>query len=340
MRGRLVPMAGTHREGHVPSRPDVQDWFRRRTWHQRDFDRDTVVRQLRATSVAVVIPALDEEETVGEIVGAIRRDLVEAGLVDELVVVDGGSADATARVASEAGADVVHQADAIPGADPLRGKGDSMWKGVGSTTSDLVVFLDADLRSFEPDWVLALVQPMLADQEIAFVKAFYDRPFDPESEGDDDRDPAEDDLAGGGRVTELLARPLLNTWWPELSGVVQPLAGEYAGRRDVFETVPFVAGYGVEIGLLVDIAERRGGNAVAQVDVGLRLHEHQDLAALGRMSAEILRTVAQRKGWEPDLPHVLVQPERDDRGDLVLAGHGVPYVERPPLVAWPVAETP
>jgi glucosyl-3-phosphoglycerate synthase len=167
----------------------------------------------------------------------------------------------------------------------LEGKGDALWCGLAASTGDVVVFVDADLREFRPHFVTGLLGPLLTDPSIAFVKAYYHRPL---AAG------ASVELDGGGRVTELVARPLLNVFWPELAGFVQPLAGEYAGRRAVLEQVPFVSGYGVEIAMLIDLLDLVGLDGLAQVDLGTRLHRHQSIEALGRMSAQIMLTAWSR----------------------------------------------
>ena len=240
----------------------------------------------RDATISVVIPARNEEDTVGAIVASIRRHLMQqVRLVDELIVVDSRSTDRTVEVATAAGATVVCQDVMTRGLPRLEGKGDALWAGLAAATGDIVAFVDADLRSFTPHFVTGLVGPLLADRSVAFVKGFYHRPL--VGAGDVQAD-------GGGRVTELTARPLLNLFWPDLSGFVQPLAGEYAGRRAVLEQVPFVSGYGVELAMLIDLFDLVGLDALAQVDLGERLHRHQDTAALGRMSAQILYTAWSR----------------------------------------------
>ena len=190
------------------------------------------------------------------------------------VAPSGSGNSATAEVAEQAGARVV--------VSQAPGKGEAMWRGVAATDADLVVFLDADLERFDPRYVPALVGPLLADPAIAFVKGAYDRDVDG------------DITVGGGRVTELTARPLLAAFWPELGGIVQPLGGEYAGRRELFEQLPFRCGYGVDVGLLLDTAELAGVASIAQVDLHERHHSHSDLQSLGLMAAEVLHTVIDR----------------------------------------------
>ena len=269
-------------------RTDVARWLHRRTFRALDYDlRDLLAHKRRqGVTVSVVLPALDEERTVGTIVAALRRELVEAlPLVDEVVVVDSGSTDRTAAVARSAGARVVHVDDVLPERGQVPGKGEALWKSLYVTSGDLLVFVDSDLVAFDPLFVVGLLGPLLTDPGIGYVKGLYDRPL-ATSEG----------LVptGGGRVTELTARPLLNALWPHLSGFVQPLSGEYAGRRELLEQVPFVSHYGVELGLLIDLADLAGVDALAQVDLGTRRHSHQSDAALGRMAGQVLQTALAR----------------------------------------------
>jgi glucosyl-3-phosphoglycerate synthase len=311
------------------------DRFRQRTYHHRDFDVDDLVdRKRRAGSqVSVVIPARDEEATVGHVAGTLRRRLLDqVGLVDEVLVVDADSTDRTAQVARDAGARVVRQSEVLPGAGTAPGKGEALWKGLAAAEGDLLVFIDADLHDLDPRFVVGLLGPLLTDPEVGFVKASYDRPF----RFDDEVHPA-----GGGRVTELLARPLLATFWPELAWLAQPLSGEYAGRRELLESLPFVRGYGVELAMLVDIVGAVGVEAIAQVDLGSRVHDHQPLAALSRMASEILHVALSRLGsqgrltlHEPLADHLL-QPRRDLDGRLMLEAHRISHAERPPLREWP-----
>jgi glucosyl-3-phosphoglycerate synthase len=284
------------------------------------------------TSVSVVLPARDEETTVGSIVRIVREKLMRAApLVDELVVVDSCSTDGTARVATAAGARVVRQDDVLGHLPRLTGKGEALWKGLAATSGDLVVFVDADVHGFTPEFVTGLLGPLLLDPSVAYVKGFYHRPL---------VDGARTEPDGGGRVTELVARPLLNLHWPELAGFVQPLAGEYAGRRQVLEAVPFVSGYGVEVGLLIDLLELAGLDALAQVDLGQRQHRHQDNEGLGRMAAQIMLTAFNRLdrqrqvivAKEPSARLAQFRKGKSAHGvdrDVVVSDVGVP--ERPPL---------
>jgi glucosyl-3-phosphoglycerate synthase len=227
-------------------------------------------------SVAVVIPALDEEPHVGGVVAALLPLLAD-GLVDELVVVDGGSSDATAERARAAGARVVQQRDVTS----ARGKGAALQVGVRATTSTIVAFVDADILEPHAGLVIGTIAPLLLEPGVRLVKADYRRPLGAAA-------------VGGGRVTELLVRPLLALCWPELVDLGQPLAGEYAADRALLESLPFEQGYGVELGLLLDTLQLHGRSAIAQQDLGVRAHEHQPLEALGRMAAEILLVAADR----------------------------------------------
>lgn len=266
--------------------PALEAWTTYRTRNAQQWDASQLARAKAGRTVSVVIPARNEEETVGAIVATIRAHLMEdLPLVDELLVVDSRSTDETARLAAAAGARVVCQDEVTRGLPRLSGKGDALWAGLAVSGGDVVAFVDADLREFQPHFVTGLLGPLLTDRSVAFVKGFYHRPLVGARGVEQD---------GGGRVTELMARPLFNMFWPELAGFVQPLAGEYAGRRDVLERIPFVSGYGVETAMLIDLLELVGLDALAQVDLGERLHRHQDTAALGRMSAQILLTAWSR----------------------------------------------
>jgi glucosyl-3-phosphoglycerate synthase len=309
---------------------EVERWLGERSWTAADRPLDRLVRAkaARGTTVSVVLPALDEEATVGAIVAAIRRDLMgpDAPLVDELVVLDSGSTDGTARAAAGAGARVVHRDDVLPRVPAVPGKGEVLWRSLLVTTGDLVCFVDADLRDFDSSFVSGILGPLLTEPDVQFVKAMYDRPLDTGADG-----PATGRAAGqGGRVTELVARPLLNLHWPRLAGFVQPLGGEYAARRTLLERLPFPVGYGVELGLLVDSLHTVGLDALAQVDVGVRRHRHQDGQALGRMAATIYRTAQLRLSRGHLTRPSLTQFERRD-GVFVPRTHPVDTEERPPM---------
>jgi glucosyl-3-phosphoglycerate synthase len=311
-------------------REEVQRWFERRTTRAADWSAARLVDVKGSVRVSVVLPALNEEATVGAIVAAIRRRLVERhGLVDELIVMDSGSTDGTCEAAGDAGARVVRREDVLPGFAPLPGKGEVLWRSLAATSGDLLVFVDSDLRDFTPNFVTGLLGPLLTDPAVQLVKATYDRPL---AHGETIMP------AGGGRVTELVARPLLNLYWPELAGFIQPLSGEYAARRSLLERLPFPTGYGVEIGILVDSLRLVGLDGLAQVDLARRKHRNQDISKLGRMASEILQVAMSRLEREgriklaepPATP--LTQFERSGTGYLVHTTDITP-VERPAMAS-------
>nr|WP_203615857.1 glucosyl-3-phosphoglycerate synthase [Streptomyces sp. SID13726] len=303
---------------------EVERWLSTRSWSvtDRPLHQIMAAKQRTGQTVSVVLPALNEEETVGDIVSVIRHDLMcQVPLVDEIVVVDSGSTDGTAKVAAEAGARVVHRDDILPRVPAVPGKGEVLWRSLLVTTGDIVCFIDADLREFSSDFVSGIVGPLLTDPGVDLVKAMYDRPLGA--------------AAGqGGRVTELMARPLLNMHWPQLAGFVQPLGGEYAARRSLLEQLPFPVGYGVELGMLVDALHLSGLDALAQVDVGVRKHRHQDGQALGRMSAAIYRTAQLRLARGHLIRPSLTQFERGADG-FEPRTYSVDTEERPPMTEIP-----
>jgi glucosyl-3-phosphoglycerate synthase len=249
-------------------------------FRHEQFDAATLAARRHGVTVSVCIPARDEQSTVAKVVGPVYKALTAAGggvdLVDELVVVDDGSTDATAARARRAGAAVV------PSGCAAGGKGRAMRAGLAATAGDIVVFLDADVTNFSPHFVVGLVGPLLADPAIQLVKAFYDRPL---QRGD-----------GGGRVTELVARPVIGLLFPSLTPIRQPLAGETALRRAALGRIELEPGYGVELGLLVDVAEVHGAGAIAQVDLGVRAHRNRPLAELGTHATDVLRAALHRAG--------------------------------------------
>ena len=253
-----------------------------RTFDASMFTMDQGLAAKAGRTVSVCIPCRNEAATVGGLVHMLRTTLVDAtGLVDELIVLDDNSVDDTAAVAALNGATVVSVNTVNQVYGDGRGKGNALWATLAASTGDLIVWCDGDVTSVEPSWVLRLLMPLLITPDVALVKASYHRPTD---------------LGGGGRTTELVARPLLSLFLPELSGLHQPLSGEFAGRRTAIEQIPFVQGWGVEIAMLADIAERFGASAIAQVDVGERHHRHQTLDRLGVQAAEVIATLLTRVG--------------------------------------------
>jgi glucosyl-3-phosphoglycerate synthase len=270
-----------------------------RTYRHGDFDADALAeaKARHGTVVSVCLPARDEAATVGTIVEQLRGSLVDGcGLVDEVLVMDDHSTDATADVAAAAGARVVAVDDVLPELGPGEGKGEALYKSVAAARGDLIAWCDADIREFAPHFVVGLVGPLLTRPDISFVKGFYDRPVDGSPHG-------------GGRVTELMARPAISMLFPHLSSIVQPLSGEYAGRRSLLERLRFVQGYGVDLGLLVDIADLEGTESIAQVDLGLRKHRNRSLEELGPQALAVLQTALGRAGGGRGRDATLVRPD-------------------------------
>ncbi|RCW44523.1 glucosyl-3-phosphoglycerate synthase [Halopolyspora algeriensis] len=270
--------------------PETQRWFAARTWQEPRWSVEELVRAKRGRTVSVVLPALDEEDTVGEIVAAIMPltgSARDRPLVDEVVVLDSGSVDRTCAVARAAGARVVGRDEVLTDFEPRPGKGEVLWRSLAAVSGDLVVFIDSDLVDFDARFVPTLLGPLLTSADPVLVKGFYRRPLRLPQEGIQEAE-------GGGRVTELLARPVLASVRPALTGVVQPLGGEYAARREFLEAVPFAPGYGVETGLLIDAYDRHGLDGLAQVNLGVRKHRNRGLLQLGVMARQILATALSR----------------------------------------------
>ncbi len=326
----------------------VRTWLQQRTSHWQDWPLERLLAAKRAagTRISVVIPARNEERTVGRVVAALRQALLTATpLVDEIIVVDSDSTDGTARAAERAGA-VVHRArDIAPALGSYPGKGEALWKSLLVTQGDLLVFVDADLTRWGPHFVTGLLGPLLADppgpgrqgdgqqgdgqqgdgqqgdgQPVQLVKGFYER-VRTERDGSTSTE--------GGRVTELVARPLLSLWWPQLAGVVQPLAGEWAIRRGLMESLSIPVGYGVELSTLLDTFTRYGLGALAQVDLGSRAHRHQADHDLALMAAELL-VVAEARREHPEQPGQLLHQFVRENGGARARSRAIPSHERPP----------
>jgi glucosyl-3-phosphoglycerate synthase len=248
------------------------------SWRDFDARRLAETKARRGLTVSLCIPARDEEATIGRIVESARHHLAERiPLLDEILVVDDGSVDGTAKLAREAGAEVVSSADVLPEAGPGSGKGDAVWKSIHAARGDLLCWVDGDIRNFGPRFVTGLLGPLLTVAGVEFVKGFYRRP-------------------GGGRVTELVARPLVSCLFPHLGEVVQPLAGEYAGSRRLMESLPVVQGWGVDLGLLLDVTYLAGPGVISQVDLGVRRHRHRPLGDLAPQALAVMVTALRRAG--------------------------------------------
>ncbi|CAM3888151.1 glucosyl-3-phosphoglycerate synthase [Smaragdicoccus niigatensis] len=288
------------------------------TWDRPQWSIDELVAAKRGRTLSVVLPALNEEKTVGTVVKSIRPLL--GPLVDELIVLDSGCTDRTAKRARKAGARVVTREEAVPDLPPVPGKGEVLWRSLAATTGDLIAFVDSDLINPDPAFVPNLVGPLLTVDGIHLVKGYYQRPL---------KQNGKTEHHGGGRVTELVARPMLAALRPELCDVIQPLGGEYAGSRELLESVPFAPGYGVEIGLLLDTYTKFGLGAIAQVNLGVRSHRNRSLADLGVMSRQIVGAMLRRCGI-PDSGAALTQFPLVD-GVFSPRHTEVSLLDRPPM---------
>jgi len=261
----------------------------KRTWHHSHFDdigRLVQLKQEKGLKISLAFPTLNEELTIGKEILVIRTELMDRQpLLDEIAVIDSSSKDNTRNVAERFGARVIVSKDILPKHGTCRGKGENLWKSLYALEGDIIVWVDADISNIAPKFVYGLIGPLLMDDSISYVKAFYERPM--HSSGGITQ-------SGGGRVTEILVRPLFSLFYPELSYLIQPLSGEYSGRRELLQQLSFSTGYGVELGHLIDIYHLSGCGAIAQVDLDMRIHRNQTTAALGKMSYGILNTFFDR----------------------------------------------
>jgi nucleotide-binding universal stress UspA family protein len=267
----------------------VDKWFAENTFRSREFanlERLVALKEEQGLTISLGLPALDEEETVGDVIQTIKTALTEqVPLLDEMVLIDSGSVDYTREIAADLGIPVYIHQEILPQHEAYHGKGEALWKSLYVLNGDIVAWVDTDIKNIHPRFVYGILGPLLRDRRIQYVKGFYRRPL---REGD------RLIAGGGGRVTELTARPLINLFFPELSGLIQPLSGEYAGRRQALERLPFFTGYGVETGLLIDILETFGLQAIAQVDLLRRIHHNKPLPSLSQMSFAIIQVIIRR----------------------------------------------
>ena len=267
------------------------NWLKENTFHYSEFgDLSRLVdeKQKKNLKISLCLPTLNEEKTIAKEIIIMKSELMSRfPLVDELVVIDSGSSDNTVAIARSFGADVYNANEILPDLEQFKGKGENLWKALYITTGDIIVYIDADIKNIHHRFAFGLIGPLLRFDKIKYVKAFYDRPI---SIGKNRIRPT-----GGGRVTELVIRPLFSLFFPELTQILQPLSGEYAGFREIFERIPFPIGYGVETSMILDIYEKWGLEVIAQVDLDRRIHRNQDTKALGRMSFAILKTFINRQ---------------------------------------------
>jgi len=275
--------------------------------------------------ISVCIPTLNEAKTIGNIVSTIQSDLMAIGLVDEIIVIDSGSTDNTREIAAAAGAKTCLATDILPNLTPQVGKGENLWKALHVATGDIICYIDGDIENFHPGFVTGLVGPLLTDDGIDYVKGFYERPL---AYGD------ESHSTGGGRVSEILIRPLISLFYPELSGILQPLAGEYAARRSTLESLEFPVGYGVEIAHLIDLAQNQQLHRIAQTDLVKRIHRNRGDAELGGMAFAILRVILRRLERDSKITlstplPTLFQSWSIEAGSITTILREIPEPERP-----------
>ncbi len=318
--------------GHTAISILVDKWFAENTYHADEFaDLDSLVRmkQRQGLTISLALPALNEEKTVGLVLQTVIQTLMEqAPLLDEIVLIDSNSTDRTREIAAEMGVPTFIHQEILPQYGARRGKGEALWKSLYVTKGDIILWIDTDIVNIHPRFIYGLIGPLLVRPEVQLVKGFYQRPLRV-----DDKLQA----GGGGRVTELTARPLINLLYPELSGLLQPLAGEYGGRRAALEKLPFSSGYGVEIGMLIDMLELYGIRSIAQVDLQERVHHNQPLEALSKMSFTIIQTIFQKleKRYNQSLleeANRTMKLIRYEPGRFYLDVEEIVALERPPMV--------
>jgi glucosyl-3-phosphoglycerate synthase len=313
----------------------VDKWFVENTYHADEFAdlaKLLALKRAQGLTISLALPALNEAATVGKVIRTIRRALMDrTPLLDEIVLIDSDSTDRTREIASQLDVPVYIHQQLLPGYGARRGKGEALWKSLLVTRGDIIAWIDTDIVNIHPRFVYGILGPLLLNPRIQFVKGFYRRPL---------KVGEKVQAGGGGRVTELTARPLLNLFYPELSGVIQPLSGEYAGRRRALERCVFFSGYGVETGLLIDIFERHGLSAIAQVDLLERVHHNQELQALSKMSFAIIQTVLRKierryeRAIVEDVNKTMKLPRFEDNG-YFLDVEEIAERERPPMIELP-----
>jgi len=311
-------------------------WLEKNTFHYSQFmDLYELVekKQEKKLKISLCLPTLNEEKTIAKEIIILKSELMTRyPLVDELIVIDSGSTDSTLDIAASFGADVYIANEILPDLDQFKGKGENLWKALYITKGDIIVYIDADIKNIHHRFAYGLIGPLLLDDQIKYTKAFYDRPI---SIGKNKIRPT-----GGGRVTELVIRPLFSLFFPELTQIIQPLSGEYAGYREIFEKIPFPIGYGVETSMILDIYEKWGLDVIAQVDLDRRIHRNQDTKALGRMAFAILKTFINRQkrsgliDLKEDLYDEIIQYNLVDT-EYQPESRQIKGLERPPMITIP-----
>ena len=313
----------------------INEWLNTNTFHHDDFvDLADLVKEKekQGLTISLCLPALNEETTIGKEIIIFRSELMTRyPLLDEIAVIDSGSTDKTREIAESFGADVYLASDILPEVAEKKGKGENLWKAVYQLKGDIIIYVDSDIKNIHARFAYALLGPLLKHAHIKYVKAFYDRPLMQEGGIRP---------SGGGRVTEILVRPLFSLFYPDLTRLIQPLSGEYAVRREVLEAIPFPIGYGVETSHLIDVYYKWGLDAIAQSDLGERVHFNQPTMALGKMSFGILKAFLRRaealgviEGL-PDLKNQLYQFQARDE-DYERIEHTIMEEERPPMLEVP-----
>jgi len=314
---------------------DINKWIKDHTFHHSQFwDLKQLVeaKEKAGLTISLCIPTLNEEKTIAKEIVIFKSELMARyPLIDEIAVIDSGSTDKTLEVASSFGADTYLADDILPDLEQKKGKGENLWKAIYQLKGDIIVYIDADIKNIHPRFVYGLVAPLIHRKEIKYVKAFYDRPL-AFSQGVRP--------SGGGRVTEILTRPMFSLFFPELTAIIQPLSGEYAVRREVLERIPFPIGYGVETSHLIDIYQQWGMSAFGQTDLDQRVHRNQATRSLGKMSFGILQTFFRRAekqniiGKLPELQTVLRQFQVRE-GEFEAIEFNIIEEERPPMITIP-----
>lgn len=312
----------------------VDKWFAENTFESDEFsDIENLLdlKEQSGLSISLALPSLNEEETIGNVINIAKTNfMIKFPLLDEIILVDSGSEDLTREIAKDLGIDVYLNQEVLKDYGFRMGKGEVLWKSLYLTSGDIIFWLDTDIKNFSPKYIYGILGPLLTNENIKFVKAFYKRPISSKK--------GEIRLGEGGRVTELTARPLLNLFYPELSGIIQPLSGEYGGRREVLENLTFTSGYGVETSLLIDLVENFHLNSIGQVNLEMRVHRNQPLQELSKMSFAIIQTILSKLSRRFDINLIeeinstmnTIQYEGDR---YFLKVNEISELERPPMVS-------